>query len=88
MSIDIESLSFLEEKEEISTKFSIESALQEDVVIVDWDDTLFPTSYLQNYLLDYSSIFSGKSNLEQGYSFLLSELNELEKVNEINLVID
>lgn len=80
MSVEQESLSLIEEKEESSTKLSVESCLQEDVVIVDWDDTLFPTSYLQNYLLDYASIFSGETNLEQGFSFLLGELSELEKV--------
>ena len=87
MSLDLSSNSYYEEKEEDSTRLSYKSFesqelenLCEDVVILDWDDTLFITSYLDNYSLDYLSIFSGKTDLEQGFTFLQNELKELEKV--------
>jgi hypothetical protein len=50
------------------------------VVIFDWDNTLFCTSYLEIFKIDYKSIFSEKISIDEVGSFLLGEIQSLEEV--------
>jgi len=49
-------------------------------VIFDWDNTLFCTSYLEMFQLDYKSIFSEQKSIEENGTFLLYEIQSLEEV--------
>ncbi len=51
------------------------------VVIFDWDNTLFCTSYLEIFQLDYRSIFSEKRAIEEVGVYLIYEIQSLEEVN-------
>jgi hypothetical protein len=50
------------------------------VVIFDWDNTLFCTSYLEIFKLDYKSIFSEQKSIDEVGTFLLYEIQSLEEV--------
>jgi len=50
------------------------------VVIFDWDNTLFCTSYLEMFQLDYKSIFSEQKSIEENGTFLLYDIQSLEEV--------
>ncbi len=47
------------------------------VVIFDWDNTLFCTSYLEMFQLDFKSIFKETKSLEE---YLTHEIQSLEEV--------
>jgi len=51
------------------------------VVIFDWDNTLFSTSYLEIFQLDFRSIFSEDKAIDEVGTFLLYEIQSLEQVN-------
>lgn len=48
------------------------------LIIFDFDDTLICTKYLDTLNLNYQSIFSFQSSLEETNPYLIKELNELE----------
>ena len=50
------------------------------IVIFDWDNTLFCTKYLEMLNPDYDAIFSGRKCLEDYGSYLLDEIQVLEGV--------
>jgi hypothetical protein len=50
------------------------------VVILDWDNTLFCTQYLEMLQLDYKSIFSDEKSIDQVGTYLLYEIQSLEEV--------
>lgn len=59
---------------------NFEIKAEEKVAIFDWDDTLFCTKYIETLQVNVSEVFSFRISFEDNYSYLVSELNELENV--------
>lgn len=60
---------------------NLSSTLKDSLFIIDWDNTLFSTSYLNHKGLLYNSYPDHpKSEMESGDSELVKELNALEEV--------
>jgi hypothetical protein len=49
--------------------------------IIDWDNTLFPTDYFTILQVNYKTIFSEESSIEDNGAYLLHELQSLEEVS-------
>jgi hypothetical protein len=54
---------------------------EQQIVIFDWDDTLFCTKYLDLHVSDYKELFEEKISIEQLGMYLNYELQSLEEVN-------
>jgi hypothetical protein len=56
---------------------------EHNVVIFDWDDTLFCTKYLNMHEVDYKALFSEQKSIEEVSKYLSYELQSLEDVMNI-----
>jgi hypothetical protein len=77
----IESSSYISGPEqETNTSQKIIKKTIHNIVIFDWDDTLFCTNYFHRLNFNLNEVFSGKKSInELGFSFA-NELIELEHV--------
>lgn len=81
---DYSSASTGDEASQNSSQKNLKISLYQKVAIFDWDDTLFCTKYLDALEINLLDLFSFKISLENNFSYLVTEFNELENV--INII--
>ena len=69
-----------EESDEEITIFEKINNNEHNIVIFDWDNTLFFTQYLDMLKLDYKALFSDQKPLEDEGAYLIEEMRNLEEV--------
>lgn len=78
-SVSTEILSVDSEIEQPKQTFEMEKTVR-NVILFDWDNTLFCTDYLNTHKVDFKALFKESVSLESFGGFLSQEIRSLEQV--------
>jgi hypothetical protein len=80
-----ETFNLSDSEQETNVSQEIFQRKQQNIVIFDWDNTLFCTDYLAGLKVDFKQLFSEEKSLEEFGFYLIHELQQLEQVSVIYL---